>query len=130
MRLSDLLARCWTQLSRTNGLPWTGLALGFVAWCVVSCIVALILGRMIRRADRLAGIKQTLEDEALALAPHRPRLIWQQRADEAREAAREANRQADASGTQLIQGARPQTTSGAIRRFADPTYGGVRSARR
>jgi hypothetical protein len=130
MRLSDLLSRCWTQLSRLSGSPWTAVVLCFAAWFLISSVAALLLGRWIRRADRLAGIRVDLEDEARALSPHRPRLIWQQRADEVRRSARESSREADQSGTQLIQGPRTPTRSGAIRRFADPTYGGVRNARR
>jgi hypothetical protein len=130
MRLSDLLSRCWTHLSRLSGSPWAAVMMCFALWFVISCLAALLLGRWIRRADRLAGIRVDLEDEAQALSPHKPRLIWQQRADELRRSTRESSREADQSGTQLIQGPRTPTRSGAIRRFADPTYGGVRNARR
>ena len=127
MRLSDLVSRCWTQLSRLPGSPWTAVALCFAVWFLLSCVAALVLGRMIRRADRLAGIDV---DVPRAVSPHGPPL-WQRRANEVRRSTgSSAAREADQSGTQLIESPRIPTRSGAIRRFADPTYGGVRSARR
>jgi hypothetical protein len=110
------------------GSPWTAVALCFAVWFVFSCVAALILGRMIRRADRLAGIDVDYEP-SIHTAPRSVRLL-QERAEELRASTHHEGREVDQSGTQLIQGPRVATRSGAIRRFADPAYRGVRSARR
>jgi hypothetical protein len=83
---------------------------------------------MIRRADRLAGID--VDYEPLPASPRRSVRLLQERAEELRASTHQGDREADQSGTQLIQGPRIPTRSGAIRRFADPAYRGVRSARR
>jgi hypothetical protein len=77
-------------------LPWLSVAISIGLWCALSFAAAIVLGRMIRRADRLAGIY-----------------------DEARSAGEELPELSDA---ELAFG--PFTHSGVLRERREPTRSG------
>jgi hypothetical protein len=69
---------------------WLGISVSIALWCVLSFVSAILLGRMIRRADRLAGIyEEALEREAeldgeLASGPFTPAGVLRERREPTR----------------------------------------------
>jgi hypothetical protein len=54
--MTDFLDRAAQTLRALGGSPWQGIAISIGLWTVLSFVAAVCLGRMIRRADRKAGI--------------------------------------------------------------------------
>jgi hypothetical protein len=75
-------------------LPWLSVAVSIGLWCALSFGAAVVLGRMIRRADRLAGIydearqpaaeQPELSDAELAFGPFTPAGVLRERREPTR----------------------------------------------
>ena len=75
-------------------LPWLSVAVSIAGWCALSFCAAVLLGRMIRRADRLAGIYDearmdeaeapAMSDAELAFGPFTPAGVLRERREPTR----------------------------------------------
>lgn len=68
MNVFEWTSSMWAAL---RSVHWTFIALSLLGWFVLSFVVAVLLGRMIRKADKAAGVYDQIEEsevEAEALA--------------------------------------------------------------
>jgi hypothetical protein len=89
--LLDVILEAFRAL---GGGPWLGVAISIALWCVLSFVAAITLGRMIRRADRLAGIydealhrdhdELVMSDAELAYGPFVPASVARERREPTR----------------------------------------------
>jgi hypothetical protein len=91
--MTDVLDLALEAFRALRGGPWLGIAVSIALWCALSFVAAVLLGRMIRRADRLAGIydeaalrdpEPVLGDADLAYGPFTPAGVLRERREPTR----------------------------------------------